>query len=736
MTTKRRFEHTTGGTSKYWEVEVVNAKVIVHFGQRWSRGQVRETEHESAAAAATSAAAAVREKLRKGYREVGPRGGALRTSARAQAKASSKASARAKTSSKASAQPKPGSGLLTRLQTALEKRYPQTAAALRPGASDAAIARLIELSPGLPASFIELMRWHDGARDDMRPLDGLVWLDVKGIISVTKMMRDIVAQGHYAAYRPDEWWSRGWVQFADDQSGYGALVIDLHGSFGGQPGQVLWAAAKDPTRTIVAPSFDAWLATFTAIVEKGYLEEDDAGTTLRHDSKAWALQSKQRGYRRCAPRPVEIEAEAGGVDESSRATRGARPVDVPASARWLVAASGAKVRHWFVAHEGKSVTVWAGEDLARLRRTVEKKRDETAAANHHDEQLRKQLYAGFVLGGVEKPRNGDVVCALHVGDGCGAELIDLSPDGRTLAVGTILAEAKGANLYLVDIVTGRRRRIHEEKVAGEDPQTFVHRVAFGPEGKEIYYQLNNELRVIPRAGGKPKVVARMKEGPLNPHVSRFEFDASRARMLCFDGPSPCVRKVGGKQNLLKLPANTKTTEYREAAISRSGKLIAVVYQSRGVIYSHEDAMHDKTSEIQIWSVDQGKLLHRLPSNEGYLRRLGFTPDDRALVVGTYSGVAALDLSTGKSLWKRESVEWAYSPDGSRLAVAGRGVTGQVLDARTRRAKLAVRGPWELEHSDIHDVSRLLYSDDGKLLIKGNNGGRVYVWATGQSGPVA
>ena len=54
-------------------------------------------------------------------------------------------------------------------------------------------------------------------------------------------------------------------------------------------------------------------------------------------------------------------------------------------------------------------------------------------------------------------RGGAPVCALHAGDGANAELVDLSPDGRTLAVGTnlavqdILGHRQVTGAYLVEL---------------------------------------------------------------------------------------------------------------------------------------------------------------------------------------------------------------------------------------------------------------------------------------------
>lgn len=625
-----------------------------------------------------------------------------------------------------------------RLEAALAARAPHVLTRLRKGASVTAVLRLLQTtvkaaSLGLPASFCALMRWHDGAHDDVRPFDGLVWLGVKDILAHKKMMDDIIESGHYAAFQADEWWSTGWVPFADDQGGYGALVIDLHGSFDGTPGQVMRVAAKDSTRVILAPSFEAWLATYTEILERGYLEQDTddpPGRALSFDRRATALFARRKGFPRfCEPRPVEHEGEAAGAD-LTRPTRGARPAKIPAGARWLVSASGASVEHCFIDHDDTRVTTWTGDDLTRLHRTVVRRKDAAVAAAYHDEQLRKQLYRGFVLGGAAGVQRGDPVCALHVGDGANAECIDLSPDGRTLAVGTILDGARGANLHLIDVVTGRRRHLHAETVGDGHPQTFIHRVAFGPDGRDLYYQLNTELRVVPVAGGAPRVLATMKEPPQNPHVSQFEFDRTRERLLYFDGPRVCVRRTDRKRALLKIPGPKAPCEYREATISPSGKLVAVVHQSRGVIYGHDDAKHDTTDEIQIWSVDRGEQIASLPRGGSMLRGISFSADDKTLIVGDYSEIVARDVRGGARVWQRAARAWAYAPDGAKLAVAARSTGAQVLDARTRRVAFGVheRRPWATEYGEIHDIMALQWSADGELLVEGNSGGRVYVWA--------
>ncbi len=570
MAKARRFELVAGTSNKFWEIASAGATVRVRFGRIGGAAREREETFASAKAAAEGVAKAVREKLGKGYREVGARATATKTAAKKTAvkrtaakktavkktaakktavkktavkKATAKKTAVKQTAAKktavkttaakvatASMSAAQARELVARLEAALRKRYPAALARLNKGASEAAIARLQKLAGDrLPASFYELLRWRDGSAGSAGVLDGLVWLSASRTVSHKAMMDEIVEEGHYAAYAADEWWSQGWFPFADDESGYRSLVVDTHGSFGGQPGQVLRAAAKDSFRHILAPSFDAWLETYVVCAEKGQLDAESDGE-LCIDDDGMRRFAKRRGYPRiCEPRPMSVAGESSSAG-LRRPTRGAWPAKVPETARWLISAKGDRVQHWLVDQRGATITTWSGVDPTALRSSAKKAKDTHTARVELDGARRKQLAAGYVSGVAGAVARGEPICALHVGDGSSAENIDLAPDGRTLVVGTVLSEARGARIHLVDVETGRRATIHEFSPEGI-VQTFIHRVAFGPDGAQIYVQMNERLYVLPTTGGEPKLLAEMAGGPFNPHVTRFELDRARARLL-------------------------------------------------------------------------------------------------------------------------------------------------------------------------------------------------------------
>lgn len=640
----------------------------------------------------------------------------------------------------ASGMPKPAAGLvtelLTRLDAALAKHHPNLHRRLNKGASAAGLAKLEKVAGArLPEAFAAFLRWHDGAPSEIRLLDGMCWLDAKRCASTKAMMDSIVTDGHYASWVEDEWWSTGWVPFADDESGYGNLVVDLRGSFGGTPGQVLRAAAKDGYRAILAPSFAAWLESFTQIAEKDLFERDSYDElTLRFGSAADAVFKKRKGYPRVTePRPVDVAFDSGPSEQPN--VRECWPQDVPTSARWLT--SGDK--HWLIALAGKTVSTWTGTSASSLARQDSKAKNEDAASTAFDQALRKKLSAGFIFGvpSASTAKRGDLVCALDIGDGSNAEFIDVSPDGRTLALASILRDAKGARLSLVEIETGRRRELHRFEPGGR--QTFVHRIAFDSAGARLFVQLNAQLWQVAISSGATKLLAdiespRQTSELFNPHVSRFDIDAKRERMLVLDHAGIHVYELaaaGLGERRLKIPVKRGTSEYRELALSPSGKLLAAVHRSRAHIYGHDDAAHDTTNEIQIWSVDEAKLLRGLPyGDDDYIRGLGVSPDDRLLLVGDYRNVKARDIVTGERRFSREGREWAYSPDGSQLALGRCGTRIEVRSSKTGRKSWATDPTrlWATPYAEIQDIQRLGFSADGRRLFEGGGSGRVYVWA--------
>ena len=70
-TKSRRFEFVGGTSSKFWEIAVSGSRVSVCFGRIGTAGQSETKTFPDATAADTHAEKKIREKLGKGYVQVG-----------------------------------------------------------------------------------------------------------------------------------------------------------------------------------------------------------------------------------------------------------------------------------------------------------------------------------------------------------------------------------------------------------------------------------------------------------------------------------------------------------------------------------------------------------------------------------------------------------------------------------------------------------------------------------------
>lgn len=600
---------------------------------------------------------------------------------------------------------------MSRLQAALEKRAPEVLSGLNRGASATQIARLKRAlgKLPLPASFFAFYRWHDGSDEDTRWLDGLFMLDGKGVASVKAMMDGILDEGHYAQYEPDEYWSKGWVAFADDGSGHGALVIDTVGSFGGTPGQVMWAAAKELDRVVVAPSFDAWLEHVTQIYEDGAVEDGLFDPDARRPKSC-------KGYPKAfSPREVATSSATGDLREP---TRDRWPKSVPVTATWLVQPGDAKSKHFVIASSGKGLATYSGDDPAALKETVKTiakaKRDA-----EHDKLLRAKLKAGFtVLGGPRKPKRGDVLVAMQTNS---QALTALAGDGRTLIFATVGRDAKGASLFAADAFTGRRKLLHE--VPAGRHQTFVHMVDVDADDRPIWQIGGKTQRFDPATGAMADVAVFREEAPFNAHCSHAQLNADGTRLFAFHEKG--VRVIEGGEVIFEAAVPKSGTRGNcYGAISPSGRRVALLY---------DDFEHGGVSDVDVFEVDGGERLAGVPTSirQGWaLSAIGFSPDDALLLVSDHRAIEVVDIAGGApALTLPDMSHWAFAPNG-KLAVFGRrGVALELRRFPSRRgvATFGEGAPWAQPHAEIHDVARLRFSRDGRLLLHATKGGTTYLW---------
>jgi hypothetical protein len=365
-------------------------------------------------------------------------------------------------------------------------------------------------------------------------------------------------------------------------------------------------------------------------------------------------------------------------------------------------------------------TTWSAKGVSKVTEKTFDSPDEARGA--FAKAVRTKLRADYAVVSESRERGAIVLEAFAPGGGGGA-VLDLSPDGRYIATVTITSESMfGAKIEMVEVATGARHVVVEEP--GGTRQNFMHNVLFDRDSKAIYYLHNEKTMRVDIASGERTEIAHAEKA--NPFCVQPCFDRERRRLALCDRDG-ILRVLEDGKCLLEVHSKSPTTECRAMSISPSGRLLAVNIVSRGIVYSHDDAKHDTTNEVQIWDVEAGVLWETVTVAQ-QVDDVGFTAgDDALLVTWLYAlGPVALEIPTGRELWRHvdrwqgdntRSHGWAYSPDGKLLAITGDRLA--LLDAQTRQPVA--------DFTELVGSHCPMFSRDGRLLAT-SAGGTALVYA--------
>lgn len=337
----------------------------------------------------------------------------------------------------------------------------------------------------------------------------------------------------------------------------------------------------------------------------------------------------------------------------------------------------------------------------------------------------------------------------------------LSPDGKTVAVGTI-----NSVIRLWDVASGRE--LFDEPNAFDAP---IHSVAFSPNGRSL------------AIGGD------------NHNVSFWHVDSEQPRQRCkspdsaqsvayspdgrflasADANSPIIRLWNAVTGELSGEVKTKESGVKCIAFSPDGRRLASAHaldpirgaklnvwevntgknvreftlqpiDLQALVYSADErtlVLGTKTGAILVWDLTRGRETSRLTGHEESITSLALTPDGRVLASASMDRTIKLwNIASGNEMFslkghERAVAAIAFSPNGLLLASAGGTPDYSDHCGRSPRIRFwEVATGQEIAHLEGQrsDVTALAFSPDARRLASGLRDAAVLLWDLNSSLP--
>ena len=315
--------------------------------------------------------------------------------------------------------------------------------------------------------------------------------------------------------------------------------------------------------------------------------------------------------------------------------------------------------------------------------------------------------------------------------------LGFSPDGTRLALA-----AGHESLQVFDVATRKRvLRVGDVKQNFDDS---IREFAVAPEGKTLALgeTCRTEERNIAYAGR-----VRLADAATGKLLKKADFEwPTQALAHTPDGKLLAVGFMSGEVHLLdpatlasrrlfrdpKQAPQTRRRDIAHIAFNPEGSCLALAFYSmRG---PHEPPP-DPDTEIHIWDVAAGKLVHRLLNPKaGGANSVAFAPRGAILAAGYSEGKVCLwDTSTGKLTatygdGAARVGAVAFSPDSRLLVEGGYKPALRVWEAGT--------GKLLFKHDTseaLPEVVSLAFSRDGKRLAAGSSHRTVVLWKVAPGG---
>jgi WD40 repeat protein len=298
-----------------------------------------------------------------------------------------------------------------------------------------------------------------------------------------------------------------------------------------------------------------------------------------------------------------------------------------------------------------------------------------------------------------------------------------------------LAAASGSEVILWDTDLGKKLRVFS---GGSGP---IASVAWSPDGKRlatasgsaaVLWDVATGQELFPLRGESESITASVSwspDGKLLATASNKLGKRLGHSATAWDGNAVLWNASSGKE-LSTLSGDSGRVE--SVAWSPDGKRLATGNGSKVLVWSVVTGKrlltiaHDD-SEVNAWDAAKGKQPSAITVNGGLVRSLAWSPDGSRLAIANSSVVSVWDARKGNQVATLSGHEdvvviVVWSPDGQRLATGSRDNTVRVWDARTGTERLTLSG-----HGD--SVTSVAWSPDGKRLASGSVDERVQIYAT-------
>jgi WD40 repeat protein len=286
----------------------------------------------------------------------------------------------------------------------------------------------------------------------------------------------------------------------------------------------------------------------------------------------------------------------------------------------------------------------------------------------------------------------------------------LSPDGRTVAIGT-----EDGTVQLLDLATGRFRGMagrHESHIGG---------VAFSADGT-----------MLATGGGDRRVIVRdVASGQVR---ETFQGGEGRFEGLRFS-PDGRTLYAAATRSVIAWDLDGAGRLGRPFSVPGPSEIAMAVSPDGSVIATPDGPAGDRVTLRQLRAPRKVRQSHA--PGIGRIRAIAFAPDGRTLALGGDRADAApvlVDIASGTIMRRMTGghhsgfVTLAFDREGKRILTAGNDARAIVWDVRTGAQLL------ELRHPEVNDTVAA-WSPDGTIVATAGGGGKVVLWRVADGAPV-